>query len=185
MGPERGPATPIKVGKPPEPEQDIAAPFADLLDAEAVMDALAAKRHEIDQTAPIVSQKFRVFPRGGNWLFAHRGVSYDGIRAEASGREVQAWCAEGGLPRSFTVALSEHGDASAILLCRAWAAKMQHLYDSCLAAPHDKVALGEAFASFEEDPEVQVCFDLGGSGVRRRIQHIRSLQWRGLCVGHR
>lgn len=155
----------------------ILEPYADVLDAEAVMDAIMLKRAEIDESAPAPERDFRVVLRGGAWLFKTKGVEYDSIRAEAASQEVEQWCVMKGLNKSFTASLAGHGDATAMLLCRAWAARMQHLYD---VSGDGRVARGAPdVCVFEEDPQVQVCFDSSSQAVRNRISQIRALKLRG------
>ena len=151
-------------------------PHAGIMDAEAVMEALMAKRGELDLAAPEKERDFRVILRGGAWLLKHKGLEYDSVRAEAVGGDAQRWCVMGGLPKSFTASLEGHGDGVAMMLCHAWVAKMQHLYD---AFQRDSVEgwCDKASHEFVEDPVVQDSYAVCTPAVRKRIDQIRALRW--------
>lgn len=44
-------------------------PYAEIMDAGAIMDALVQKRAELDESAPAAEADFHVVVRGGQWCF--------------------------------------------------------------------------------------------------------------------
>lgn len=167
----------VKSGRMQNKAVASASPYDDLLDSEAVMDAIIKKRAEMDEEAPLAEKNFRVILRGGSWLYRTRGVEYDSIRAEAVGLEVEQWCVCKGLNKSFTASLQGHGDATAMLLCRAWAARMQFLFDQ--SAESGRASSSDGGSTHAEDPEVQACYDTSGDAIRKRIAQIRALAPKG------
>jgi hypothetical protein len=165
-----------KISNPCAQEQ----PYADLVDAEAVMEALLLKRAELDEAAPHGEVDFHVVLRGGKWTFENTGKEYDSLRAEASNKDAEQWCVRVGLNKSFTASLAGHGEATASLLCRAWASKMQFLYDSCGGdGGHLGEVAGGDSAVFVEDASVADCYSTEVLAVRTRILQIRALHVRG------
>lgn len=79
------------------------APFAEMLDDEALMDALLKKRVEVDSTADADwAPDFAVGARGGQWLFANKG----GWGSTTSGRRLRrSWRANGAWKLGSTVSL--------------------------------------------------------------------------------
>lgn len=152
-------------------------PYAEIMDAEAIMDALVQKRAELDESAPAAEADFHVVVRGGQWCFKRTGESYESIKAEPRTVYVKQWCVESGFKASFTASLASHGDATAMLLCRAWAAKMQHLYDLDGQGHNEGIGAGSSGeAPFVEDPELEHWFASSRSSVQRRISEIRALR---------
>jgi hypothetical protein len=148
-------------------------------EAELVFEELLRRRSELGLTGPAKTANFHVVLRGGAWLFRHTGKAYDSVRGEPASAEAAGWCDAAGMQKSFTASLAAYGESVALLLCRAWVAKMEYLYDlACVEGP------GFAFtpavlSDINEDPEVELCFRTGGEAVRRRIAQVRDMKPRG------
>ena len=56
---------------------------------------------------------------------------------------------------------------TALLLCQAWAAKMQWLYDAFVLARGESALAERSQEGFLEQKELQLCFDAGGPSARK------------------
>ena len=156
-------------------QRHLAEPYANMLDVEAVMEAVMKKRAELEDAAgeDFVRPDFHVVLRGGNWLFKHTGKEYNELRAEAKGEDAVQWCIRSGHQQSFTASLAAYGEAVCMTICKAWAAKMQFLFDGHMHGGGEDEGVGAE--PFVEDPEVDRCYHAGGALLRKRIDQIRAL----------
>ena len=122
------------------------------------------------------AQDFHVVLRGGLWTFKHTGKEADSARGEASHREAEQMCCACGLQKSFTASLAAYGDDQAMLLCKAWVAKMQYMYNLYSTEGPGFQFTAEMLSDFEEDPAVEQIHVAGGQALRRRIEQIRALK---------
>ena len=146
-----------------------------MVDAEVVIDALLKKRQEMALTGPAQHEDFQVSLRGGTWLFTNTGREFDSVRGEAANQAAACWCVEMGLQKSFTASLSAYGELVCLTLCRAWASKMQFLYDVFSLDCNAATCTEELLNDFEEAEEVKTCFASGTPAVQGRIGQIRGI----------
>ena len=88
---------------------------------------------------------------------------------------VQLWCKEARLNKSFTASLSSYGEARAMALRRAWAQRMEFLFELSQAEGRAFVFSKEALGGFDEGPELATMYEDGSQAFRQRVDTIRSL----------
>jgi hypothetical protein len=153
--------------------------FGEEGEAELVFEELLRRRSELGLSGPAKTANFHVVLRDGPWLFHHTGKACDSVRGEAASPDAAGWCEAAGMQKSFTASLAAYGESVALLLCRAWVAKMEYLYDlACVEGPGFAFTPA-ALSDFNEDPEVELCFHGGDQAVRRRIAQVRDMKPRG------
>ena len=97
-----------------------------------------------------------------------QGIEFNEIKGEAVTDDVRRWCVAAGLQQSFTASLRGHGEGTAIVLCEAWCAKMQFLFDSfCMANDAEQSDFDHAVA-FEEAPQVQELYAAGNAATKKQ-----------------
>lgn len=147
----------------------------EFVDAEVVMEALLRKKLELDLAAPPSDSDFQVSLRGGQWLYKTTGKEFDSVRGEAHTADAVTWCAQAGMQKTFTAAIDSYGDKVATSLCRAWASKMQYLFDLYRDEGPDIECTKEVLRDWEEPPDLQECYSAGHEALRRRVDQIRAM----------
>ena len=147
----------------------------DEIDAEVVMDALLAKRVDMDLVGPAPHPCFQTILRGGEWLKATTGLDFDAVRGQVCDPLAEQWCVDARLWKSFTMSIATHGESLFLTLCNAWCARMAWLYETSLCEGRDFVFTKEVCSDFAEDPEVEIAFQAGPEALQKRVRQIREL----------
>jgi hypothetical protein len=150
-----------------------AEPYRDLLDCEAVMDALQAKREELDLVAlSLATPDYGIVLRGGKDLFVRTGRHFDVIRAEASSDDAIDFATQHGLNKSFGMDVDTYDEAACRTVCAGWAALLQFFLDQYRA--NGRTWDDELLAGFAENPEVAALCVGATPALLRRITLMRS-----------
>ena len=105
-------------------------PYKDLVDCDAVMDALEAKRAEPGLVAlSAETPDYHLVLRGGKDLFARTGRHFDIVRAEASSSDAVEFALLHDLQKSFGMDVLLYDEPTCKIICAAWAARQQFLLD--------------------------------------------------------
>jgi len=126
---------------------------------------------------------FKVAVLSGQWQLQHKGVFADAFSASARGEDAPEWCQARRLRKSARYELSVYGEHVAGVLARAWAGKMQYMFNLC-CSQGDTVALtAEQLAGWQEPSDLtQVAQNKKVPAIlARRIRQIRELKCDG-CV---
>lgn len=155
---------------------DGAGAYQEVVDCEAVMEALLTKRMALGLEQGSASAEFVVVLRGGPGLFKRTGMAYDEIRGQSANDLAKKWCEVHKLNKSFAATLTAYGDEACRILAEAWVARMQWLYDLSQREGPEFAFSDAALGGFEEDPKVQRLYDEGNRAVKARIATIRGLR---------
>ena len=109
-------------------------------DTEAIYCALEARRREWEATEREVGSivAFKLSFLKGQWAKKHTGRAWDRAKAYAAEPCVHDWCTEYGMKGETTFTAATYGDDAAMSLARAWASRMNYLYELWLSQvePH-------------------------------------------------
>ena len=122
-----------KENRETEPANDEKQKEAKLTDEEAVMHDVFLELHMKRAEMLCDLEDMAAFPvklLGGAWTARHRGRAFDAFKAEASSKDVVAFCTRFCMAKSARFDISLYGEAGASLMCQAWSRKMAHFY-SC------------------------------------------------------
>jgi hypothetical protein len=149
------------------------------VNAEAVMDALHARRlewHALDRAANV---DFMVTICGGRWTMINLGVAYDCFKAEGRTREATEFCQRFRFNKSRSYNISTYGEGDASTLAHFWKTRMQFLFDrwmdACevgggLASPGDV-----DLSSWDDGEYVRMLHLHGNQRVKDCIGQVRGL----------
>ena len=151
------------------------AEYAQVVDAEAVMDVLEHKRTELDLGAAVADlDDFVLSLRGGGSLAARTGKAFDYIRAAGHSDRCPDFFVAVALQKTFDMDAHRHDNHVCKAVCRAWCVRMQYCIDRWIL--NGRQWFADSMDDFAEDPEVQRLYDAAiDVQLRRRIQHLRSL----------
>ena len=173
-------------GQAASDDDDMASDADDChVDAEAVMDALLKKRHELAVSCETPAEHFRYQLRGGAWTSEHRGVAFDSFMASVvKGSPAEAWCVEWGLTRSGSWGIAKYGEAGALCMAKSWVRLHEWLYCTWEACS-DQVGWSfsdDVMSEYEESPELQDLYSAGPQPVRDRIAGMRKIRPRKIVA---
>ena len=121
------------------------------------------------------SEHFKVSLLGGRWTRASLGVAYDAFKAGPRGKEVEAWCVRHSLPRSSRYDVSAYGNEGAATLARAWAHRMQFLYETLDTKASNPRAYEDALKAYIEPEDFTNLASSLPAKRMPRVQQIRNL----------
>jgi hypothetical protein len=124
---------------------------------------------------------FGVSVLSGQWQLQHKGMFVDAFKASAKGEESIEWCRSRGLHVSARYELSLYGDATAAVLARAWAAKMQYMFNLCMANHDPLLAITDELIQAWPEPSEFSTLSVGCQSdqsrrLSNRIRQIRDLR---------
>ena len=156
-------------------DRALGNPHQDVVESEALMDALLSKRRDLGLEASAGGSAFGVVLRGGPDLFRRTGKMYDELRGQACHATAEHFLVEWGLKKSFSASLNLYGEAAAQTLAESWVSKLQWCYDMVESQGPTFSFSVDVLKEWAEPPALQTLWVEGNQATRARISHIRSL----------
>lgn len=97
-------------------------------DGDDAVDALLAKRAELEETREEQGPNFLWTLRGGRWTAKHTGMAYDSFRAYAVAGNPATWCGLMSIVATATFSIRLYTEDGARMLADNWCHRMEFLY---------------------------------------------------------